>query len=394
MRPSTKDVFAIDLSFLKSRAVLRRVAAIALACAVAGAAYGTFAPRWYRSAATVVPAKAQAPGLASVVGGQLSGLAAGLEGSLGGADAARIAAVLQSTVVTDAAIERFDLRTRYGERYQEKARAALWKHCEVKVLVKPNLVNLSCEDVDPRFVQELLTFIADFGNQVFRRVGVSSAGEEVRFLESRVAELREAADETSAKLREFQEHHRIFDLDTQSRAVASSLASLESQRRSKELELDYARTFSSKDEPTLQQLRAQIGVIDAQMQDLTQAGAEPERTRKGAARTFPAALSVPQLRADFEKLFRNRKVSEATLIFALERLEAARAEEARNVSTFYVLDPPTVPSRHARPKRLLVTLALGLLGAFVGTGVEWLRAQRTRPAEVVPALVVGRAEGR
>ena len=60
----------------------------------------------------------------------------------------------------------------------------------------------------------MLTYFAEHGNQVFRRVSVSSATEEVRFLERRVVELRQSADETAARIRAFQEEHQIVDLDS------------------------------------------------------------------------------------------------------------------------------------------------------------------------------------
>ena len=91
---------------------------------------------------------------------------------------------------------------------------------------------------------------------------------------------------------------------------------------------------------------------------------------------FPAALTVPKLRAEYETLFRDRKVSEATLIFTLERLESAKADQARETSTFLVLDPPALPSRHSRPKRTLTVLGALILGAAAGSGWEWLRAAR------------------
>ena len=367
---------AIDLSFLRSRPVQKRIAAITLACAVAGGLYGLLAPKWYRSVLTVVPAKAQrGGGLSSLLGGEAAGLAAGfLEGSAGGADAARITAVLQSIAVTDAVIEKFDLRTRYSEKYQETAREALWRHCDLKTLPKPQLVQLSCEDKDPRFVQQMLAYFAEYGNQVFRRIGVSSASEEVRFLEKRVAELRQQADDTAKRMRDFQETHKIIDLDTQAKAVVSALAALNNQRISKQLELDYARTFSSREEPSLRQLESQLSVMGDKVRNLEElpaAGPVPtdKQNRRGAGTNgmFPAALEVPKLRAEFETLYRERKVSEATLVFALERLEGAKANEARDVSTFLVLDPPTLPTRKSRPKRLSVVgifMVLGLAAAF------------------------------
>jgi uncharacterized protein involved in exopolysaccharide biosynthesis len=74
------------------------------------------------------------------------------------------------------------------------------------------------------------------------------------------------------------------------------------------------------------------------------------------------------VRADLERLVRERRVAEETLIFALERLEGARAAEARDVSTFQVLDAPPLPTRKSRPSgtQSLVTFAgLGFLAAFL-----------------------------
>lgn len=374
-----------DLSFLRDRAVLKRIALVTFGCAVLGALFGTFAPKWYRSVLTVVPAKQQSAGggLASLLGGSMGGLAAGLESSLGGAaEGPRISAVLQSIAVTDAVIQKFDLQTRYGKRYLETTRDELWRHCSAKVLSKPNLVQLTCEDKDPRFVQEMLAYFAEYGNQVFRKVSVSSASEEARFLDRRVAELRQQAADTAERMRAFQEKHQIIDLETQAKAVVSALAALNNQRISKELELGYTRSFTSGEEATTQQLRSQLGLLDDKLRDLggesPAPGAKPEdpgRQRKGGRGVFPAALAVPKLRAEYEGLYRDRRVSEAMLVIALERLENARASEARDVSTFLVLDPPALPTRHSWPKRLLSTVIGMILGLLAGFGVEWIRAQ-------------------
>jgi tyrosine-protein kinase Etk/Wzc len=371
---------SIDLSFLRSRPVQKRVAAITLACALIGGVYAFLAPKWYRSVLTVVPAKAQrGGGLSSLLGGEAGGLAAGFLDSAGaGADAARIAAVLQSIAITDAVIEKFDLRKRYGQTYQETTRDELWQHCDVKVLPKPQLVQLSCEDKDPQFVQQLLSYFAEYGNEAFRRVSVSSASEEARFLEKRVAELRQQADESARRMREFQETHKIIDLDTQAKAVVTALAALNSQRISKQLELDYARTFSSREEPSLRQLESQLSVMGDKVRSLEEVPvpvvAPPleKQGRRGGRATgmFPAALEVPRLRAEFENLYRDRKVAEAMLVFALERLESAKANAARDVSTFLILDPPALPTRKSRPKRLVILLFATALGVAAGVAFE------------------------
>ncbi len=376
------------LSFLRNPRVILRIGLITVAFGIAGFIYGLMAPRWYRSMLTIVPGSAQrSVGISSLLGSELGGLASGLGGlSGGGADAARIVSVLQSNSVTDGTIDKFDLMTRYRTRYRESAREALWYHCEAKALPKPNLVVLSCEDTDPKFAQELLAFMAEIGNQVFRRVNRSSASEEVRFLDARANELRQQADEAAAKVRNFQELHQVVDLDAQARAVVAEMAALSKQKIGKQMELEYARSFSSRDEASARQLEAQLSVVEEKMQDLESDAPPPAAVRNPSANArpgktgmFPAALTVPKLRAEFEKLYRDRKVAEATLVFVLERLEGAKASEARNVSTFQVLDPPALPTRKTRPSRMLILLGAMFVGFAGSTLFEWWRAggQRT-----------------
>jgi hypothetical protein len=343
-----------------------------------------------------VPAKAPSSGgIANLIGGELGGLGASVAGIAGGtADNARIAAVLQSTAVTDAVIARFNLKSRYGLATQEDARDVVWSHCGVKSLPKPNLVQLWCEDTDPAFVRDMVGYFAEFGNQMFARVGFSSASEEVRYLERRVGELRRQADEAATRIREFQEVHQIVDLDSQARAIVSSMAGLNAQRISKRMELEYARNFASPDEAGSRQLESQLSVVDEQLRGLEEKGgpgipgAKPSPAG-GRSGLFPAALAVPKLRSEYESLYRDRKVAEASLVFALDRLEGAKASEARDVSTFQVLDPPTVATRKSRP-RGSATTALGLLlGGGATTALEFWRARRRRSPSAPPTGAVG-----
>ncbi len=183
-------------------------------------------------------------------------------------------------------------------------------------------------------------------------------------------------------MREFQETHRIVDLDAQARAVVRRWPPSRPAHR-KQMELDYARTYASPDEPTTRQLESQLSVMDEKLRDLEEPAAQRPGSRAAAGRArgdrrgmFPAALAVPRLRAEYEKLYRDRKVAEATLVYALERLEGARATEARDVSTFQVLDPPTLPERHSSPQRGLLVIQLAMLGFVGGIAFEWFRRRK------------------
>jgi capsule polysaccharide export protein KpsE/RkpR len=359
--------------------------AITALFAAAGVAAAFLAPKWYTSAVTVAPVKSQRgglSGLSSLLGGDVAGIAASFDAmSGGGAEVQRIAAVLESAAVSDAVIAKFDLLARYRETTQEAAREALWSHCDVRPATKAALVTLSCEDQDPAVAQAMVVRFAEVGNELFRRVGISSATEEARFLERRVVELRQQSDQAAGRVRAFQEEHRIIDIESQSRSVVSALGVLQGQRIGKQVELDVARSYSDGGEATVRQLESQLSAIDRGLLDLqgppptAVADAAPGAPRRGQG-LLPPALAVPRLRAEYEKLYRDRKVAEASLVFALDRLEGAKANEARDTSTFQVLDPPTVATRKTRPKRLRWLVVSTLGGLLVAAGLEVVRLRR------------------
>ena len=136
--------------------------------------------------------------------------------------------------------------------------------------------------------------------------------------------------------------------------------------------------FAARDEASTRQLESQLSVVnetlrdlEVQHEDLPGPAAAGSPAKGGTRGLFPAAMAVPKLRAEFEKLYRDRKVVEATLVFALDRLEGARAAEARDVSTFQILDPPALPTRRSRP-RTSVSVAVGaLLGLLGGVAFEY-----------------------
>jgi capsule polysaccharide export protein KpsE/RkpR len=369
---------------------VKLVSLATLAGALVAGAYLLIAPAWYQATLTVVPATQSKASMGAQLANALGG-ALDLPVGTADVDVERIAAIFASTSVTDDVIQEFNLGIRYKTRYLEHTRKRLWELCQTRIDRKARLVSLSCEDQDPKFVASMLQFFGERGNDVFRRVSASSATEEVRFLEKRVAEMRKETDEAAQQLRVFEETHKIVDLETQSKAVVSALAALRGQRISKDLELSYQNSFSSPEEPTAVQLRQQLAVLDAKFRTMESA---PSSLREGVSSTaaradpspsdlFPAALSVPKLRFELEQLYRDRKIRETDLMLLMQRLEMAKVNEARDTSAFQVLDNPVVPTFRSRPKRA-VTMTFGLiLGMLVGLasiyGPRYLRETVAQP---------------
>jgi uncharacterized protein involved in exopolysaccharide biosynthesis len=337
----------------------------------AGIAYALLAPEWYRAKLTVVPSSQSsdpAAGLAAKLPA-IGGLGAALA-----ADAQRIQAVLTSHSVTDQVIDKFALKDLYEVGYQEKAREALWNHCDTSVDRKSNVVTLSCEDQEPKRARDMAAYFGEVGNQVFGRISATSAREERKFLEKQVEQARADVDQASQALREFQEKHKVVDLTEQSKAVISAMASIKGELLSKQNQLSYLRGFASSGEASVVQLQKQIGIMEEQLKDLELsrhvAPAPPSADGESQGDFFPGAMTFPELRFQLEQLYRDQKIKETVYFLMTQRYETARVDEARDTSTFQILDHPTVPTYRSRPKRSKVAL-LGLLGG-AAAGCAWV----------------------
>jgi uncharacterized protein involved in exopolysaccharide biosynthesis len=379
------------------RARWKRIVIATVVVASCATVYAFVAPRWYSAHLSVVPSPPKTASGMSLLGGSGLGALGGAldlaELGMGGTDAERVAAVFKSTQVSDAVIAEFDLVQRYRDDYIEDARDDLWDHCSIKVEKKSGVVTLSCEDKSPEVARSMLAFFGKYANETFIRISTSSAGEERRFLEQRVAQARTDLEAASAHLREFSEQNKVVDIGAQARAVVETMAQLRGELIAKQMELSFLESFATPGESTAAQLTSHIAILKARLESLDSpqgSGADkaPSPAKRGSQTTsdpgiFPLAASVPRLQVELAQRYREVKTQETVFLFLTQMYEMARVNEARSTPTFQTLDPPVVPAKHARPKRLLISIGGTLLGIVIGLswaiGGAWWSATRRRP---------------
>jgi capsule polysaccharide export protein KpsE/RkpR len=335
------------------------------------------APEWYSATLTVVPSQRSQDAAAAQLASRLPGL------DSMPTDVQRIQAVLTSNSVSNAVIEKFGLIERYEVSHREQARAALWRLCSTAVNRKSGVVSLACEDQDPKTAMAIADYFGEVGNRVFGRVSASSAREERKFLEVQVIKARQDVDEASKKLRDFQEKHKLVDLPEQSKAVISAMASIQGNLISKQLELSYLSGFSAQSEASVLQLRQQIAIMQQKLAQLETASQGGPKTASGSADTgsqsfFPGAMQVPELRFELEQLIREQKIKETLFFLMTQRYEVAKVDEARDTSTFQILDSPTLPTLRSRPQRrkivmLSVVASVAAASMWILVPVWWRR---------------------
>ncbi|HET7789079.1 MAG TPA: hypothetical protein VFL36_24105 [Myxococcales bacterium] len=347
------------------RRKLRQGAAVVAAALALGGSYAALAPRWYRASATLVPT-APSKGVPGAIASLMPELA---EGSV---EVERIVAALESNAVTDGVVRKLSLLQVWGLAHVERARTRLWQRCWLKLDRRARTVSLTCEEHDPQLAQQIVAAFSELANDALRRVGRAADSEEVRFLEQRASEMRAEADAAALRVRDFEQRHRIVDLDSQSKAVVNTLAGLYGQQISKELQLSFMGNFTARGDESSVQLRREVAAMDSRVRALIEAG-KPDSSRATEPGVLPAALAVPQLRYELAQLERDRRLYEASLAALMQRLEMAKVNVARDTSTLQVLDPPVLATSAARPQLLVVfvvALALGLVAAaaWIATG--------------------------
>jgi uncharacterized protein involved in exopolysaccharide biosynthesis len=136
----------------------------------------------------------------------------------------------------------------------------------------------------------------------------------------------------------------------------------------KEIQLSYLKSFATPDEASAQQLKRQIAILGNKLDSLEQVKMQADGQPEG--NLFPAAMSVPGLRFQLEEIFRDQKIKETVFLLLTQKLEMTRIDEARDTSTFQVLDDAVTATFRARPHRLLIAIAGFLLSLALAIG--WL----------------------
>ena len=79
--------------------------------------------------------------------------------------------------------------------------------------------------------------------------------------------------------------------------------------------------------------------------------------------SFQDAMNVPELRYELEQLLREQKIQETVFMLMTQRYEMAKIDEARDTSSFQILDYPTMPTYPSRPRRRQI-VELGFAGSL------------------------------
>lgn len=313
-------------------------------------------PNIYTATATMLPPSKDAGGGLSALLGQAGGLAAmaGIGGLSGPADL--YIGILKSRSVADAVIAKLDLMKELKAKTPDEARKGLESIVKVQA-GKDGIITITADSKKPEMAAKLANAFVDELGRKSVSLNLTKAGSERVFLEKRLDVVKHELTAAENDLKDFEQKHKAFKVDSQASATIQGVASLQAEIAGKEVELAALRNTQTDENPQVATLKASISKLRS---ELARLGGQ-----SGGGEGILPVGSLPTLGMEYIRKTRELKVQEAIFEQLTKQYEVAKLSEARDSSSLQVLDDAVVPSKKSNPKRALIVILATFTGFFL-----------------------------
>lgn len=329
-------------------------------------------PSRFASTARLMPPDAPAgQGMAMLAG--IVGKMGGAIGSLGGdllgmnTSADLFAGVLQSRTIQNDLITKFNLRDVYGERRWIDARKELSRRTDISIDRKSGILTIQVTDHDPKRATALAQeYVAEL-NYVVTLLNTSSAHRERVFLEDRLGQVKTELEGAEKDFSQFASKTAAIDIKEQGKAMVEAAAILEGQLIAAETEVQGLRQIYTDQNI---RVRATQARIDELRRQIVKMGGKAQLDAGGPkdGEPYPSIRQLPLLGVTYADLYRRTKVEETVFETLTQQYEIAKVQEAKEVPSVKVLDPPEIPEKKVFPPRMLLTVLGGVFAMVIGAG--------------------------
>jgi len=331
-------------------------------------------PARYKSTAGLMPPDQTMGTGASALAALSSRFSGGMAGLAGNAlgiktTGAMFVGILRSDTVRDDVIRKFNLQRVYGTRYVEDTRKKLTEHTEIAEEQKSGIITISVTDHDPRRAAAMAQEYVNELNWVVTHLSTSAAHRERVFLDQRLEEVKANLEDAEKQFSQFASQKGAIDIPAQGKAMVTAAATLQGEVIAAEAELEAFRQIYTDSNVRVRSLEAKVNGLRGSLEKLAGKGANE---KSAAERIYPSLRELPVLGVTYADLLRRTKVQEAVFETLTKEDELAKVQEAKEIPTVKVLDPPEAPQKKSFPPRLLI-MSLGAMLALVG-GVAWILA--------------------
>ncbi len=303
-------------------------------------------PKWYHSESVVLPPRDKGMGPLMGMGNiaRMVGLG-GPAGILGGQELFSYMSILKSRSVQETIIHEFDLFEVYkiDDRLMEDALKELRSNVKFEIDEEGALV-IGVYDRDPERAAAMANRFVDLLHKHNTELSVSEARARRQFIERRLDQNKIELTELEEKVKSFQSDYGVIILPEQSEQSVRAIAEIYAARTMKEIERDIAREVVGRDNPMFRKAQLELNALNRKLE------------------------GVPDQTIESIRIARDLLIQQKIFELLMPLLEEARLEELRDTPTVLVLDRAVPAEEKSRPKRLLITLAMGIVSLMFSIG--------------------------
>lgn len=358
-----RHVLELFLLLLRQR---RTIAYTTLGAALLTLIIVLVVPATYTSTTIILPPQ-QSSSLSTALLGQLGMLSGVGMGAMDSGFSPRspqdtYIGLLSSRTIADELIEKFNLTKVYHTSNPISTWKALARHTHIEA-TRGLLIRVSVEDHDPQRAADMANAYADSLYKQIRRLALTEASQKRVFFEQQLAEERPLLNQAEMAMEQNQEKTGIFEISSQTSLSLRSIAQLNAEITSREVQLQSLRSVATGENNTVQTLESQLAALRAQ-RDKMEKGNSAAFSDNGLVPT----AKVPQAALDYMRKMRDLHYHETLNELLSKQYEMARVEEAKDPPLLQIVDRAIPVRKHTWPPRTLLTLLSLVLFFFASCG--------------------------
>ncbi len=321
--------------------------------------------------------------LASAGAAGLGGMAANLLGLKSPGDL--YVGMLTGNTIFDRIIKRFGLREYYRPWYSfkepyiiEDIREKLEKRAEISV-GKDGIISIEVADEDPQMAAKMANAFIEELDKLLQGMAKKEAKERLAFVEKERSQTMLNLSRAEESLRAFSEQSSVLQIDAQTKGMIEYIATLRAAIDAKEVQIKVMRQQATPYNYDVIQLETELQGL----KEKVRAAEAQESTNPRQGDVMIATSKVPALGLEYLRLYREAKFQEGLYQLYCKLAELARTDQVRDATVLQIVDLASVPEKKSRPKRLLLTILVGIASFFIlvfGAFV-WEFCQKTTKAD-------------
>jgi capsular exopolysaccharide synthesis family protein len=301
--------------------------------------------------------------------------------------AERLLAILQSRTLAVEVIQALDLLPRLFAR-QWNADTHQWKTEKPPTLQdavgtlsgivsltadRKGIVKIGVSSTDPALAASIANRYIEALQKAINTNVFSLARKNREFTAEQLEKTQEALHIAEESLKQFEQTHMIVSLETQTAAAVRAIADVERQIREREVHVGVQQRLMTSANREVYLLQEELRELRAQLAQLQSGGVALQQTRelkKSGQQPSLSLEAVPEVKMEYARLQREAVILGKVFTFLTQQLEQVKLEEARNETSFQVLDYAVPPERKSKPARRNMVL----LGFFIGFSMSIVSA--------------------